>query len=132
MTVQFTVAGLPITQGSKTVYRGRAVESRAKQLGPWRDAVAAAARAALDGAGQLTGPAWVICEFTFPRPVSHPKRTRTWPVARNDIDKLARAVLDSLTRAGVWADDGQAVALMSVKDYGPEPGVRIAVGPVTP
>ena len=43
---------------------------------------------------------------------------------RPDIDKLARAILDALTDARVWPDDGQVVTMHVEKRYG-EPGVEI-------
>jgi Holliday junction resolvase RusA-like endonuclease len=49
-----------------------------------------------------------------------------------DLDKLTRAVLDGLTRAGVWADDGQVVELRATKCYDDDhpPGVDLWVWPL--
>ena len=50
-----------------------------------------------------------------------------------DIDKLIRAILDGLTDAQVWHDDGQVVWLQAAKRYiGTTglhgPGVHITIG----
>lgn len=117
--LSFDVVGLPAPQGSKRhVGRGILIES-SKAVGPWRDSVAYAARAAardvdwvmLDAACQLTVLFWL------PRPVSLPKR-RVWPDRRPDLDKLVRATCDALTTAGVISDDARIVMLHAYKLYG--------------
>lgn len=127
--VTVRVAGVPAPQGSKTpkIVHGRPelFDANARALRPWRRAVTAAARAAVfqAGAGDWTpiaGPVAVRLVFGFVRPVSHPRRTRTWPIGIGtvgDIDKLARAVLDSLTDAGVWRDDAVVTELSVSKDW---------------
>ncbi len=89
---------------------------------PWRDSVAAAARAILDQVGgPFTGPVGVQLLFTLAKPKSHPYRR--WPIWRSsgDIDKLARLVLDAITDAGLWHDDSQCVRLTASKVYLGEP-----------
>jgi Holliday junction resolvase RusA-like endonuclease len=105
-----------------------------KVLGPWRKEVTTRARLALavadDGqAFPLAGPLWARCDFTFDRPPSHPPDS--FPIGRGavgDVEKLVRAIYDSLTDARVWGDDAQVVQEASSKRYGPRPGVRILVG----
>ena len=146
--------GPPAPQGSKSAfavrkkgggYTGRTVmvDDNKTTLGPWRAAVTAAAVAAQKG---LPAPPWsagllpiaVTITFLMPRPASHytprgalraaaPRRPAG---ARMDIDKLCRAVLDALTDAGCWVDDGQVSALRAVKWYahrGDPPGAIIEV-----
>jgi Holliday junction resolvase RusA-like endonuclease len=134
--LQFRVAGTPSTQGSKTgfaikskatgKYRAVIVDKNPKTLKPWREAVRSTAVEALgDGWVPLDGPVRVLCAFAVARPSSAPKTRRTWPTgARSgDVDKLARAVLDALTDAGVWADDARVIDLRVLKDY---PGEAVA------
>jgi crossover junction endodeoxyribonuclease RusA len=80
--------------------------------------------------------------FRMPRPQQH-----YWPVNRNhtgevredapkypmtsDLDKLLRAILDAVTDAQVWKDDGQVVNVSTMKLYADDQhpaGVTIVVG----
>jgi crossover junction endodeoxyribonuclease RusA len=134
-SVRFRVAGLPVTQGSKTAYvvNGRPVlaEKGGDRLKGWRYAIATEARVATAGLeGLLEGPLVVNLTFQLPKPVSAPRKRRTWPTAvrSGDVDKLARAALDACTGV-IWGDDAQVVGLAVCKDYGP-PGVLVEVIPV--
>lgn len=130
--IRFTVIGGPQTQGSKRAFarNGRAwvVETGGAKHKSWREAVASEARGALDGGGLITGPVTLTLTFALPKPASAPKRRRTWPIGAHsgDVDKLARAVLDSLTGT-VLRDDSQVVRLVVDKDWGDPPGVTVAV-----
>jgi Holliday junction resolvase RusA-like endonuclease len=124
----FALHGLPISQGSKS-FKGISRSGRAimvessKALKPWRGMVQTAITAAMRNtpappAGwPLLGPLAVDLCFTMRKPVSAPKGRRTWPIVMPDIDKLARAVLDSATLAGLWGDDSQVVDLHAWKVY---------------
>lgn len=136
--MRFEVRGVPVPQGSiRHLGRGRpAVHSNAKTLEPWRKTVQWAAEEALGTTGPITGPVRVEMTFTVPKPLSAPKRRRTWPTARPDVDKLVRAVGDALTAAGAWHDDAQIVELTARKVYPgeghdalPVPGAVITVTP---
>lgn len=140
--LSFEVIGIPATQGSKTGYirGGRAVvvDKDPAKLKPWREAVRSTA-VEMSGPdwAPLTGPITVLLAFRMPRPKSAPKRRRTWPTgARSgDIDKLTRSILDSLTDAGIWADDAQVVDLHACKDYAystQRPGVDITIQSESP
>lgn len=107
--------GSPAPQGSKKFVgmingRGMLAES-SKHVKPWREDVAAAARAAMDYGRRpkLDGPLRVRMVFTLPKPTSAPKRKRTYPMRTPDLSKLARSTEDALTTAGVWADDARVV-----------------------
>jgi Holliday junction resolvase RusA-like endonuclease len=131
--ITISVTGDPIPQGSKTANRyGRMWDDNAAKLKPWRGVVRAAALAALQsraiaqygGVGQvpflkLAGPVRVEVTFTLKKPASAPKRRRTWPAKQRsgDVDKLTRAIFDSLTDAGVWGDDAQVVEVLARKTY---------------
>jgi Holliday junction resolvase RusA-like endonuclease len=129
--LEFFVEGTPIPQGSKKAFviRGRAVivDDNAPKLHPWRLKVKQAAMVALAGRDGFPAqqPVAVFLDFYMPRKVSV-KRPR--PSVRPDLDKLIRAVLDALTDARVYADDGQVVAMDPKKWYAEDkPGVRIVV-----
>ena len=130
------MVGEPQTQGSKRAFarNGRvwvAEAGGAKHKG-WREAVAAEARAALNGGELLAGPVEIALTFILTKPASAPKTRVTWPIgARSgDVDKLARAVLDSLSGT-VVRDDAQVVWLSVEKQYGDPPGVAVEVREVT-
>ena len=76
----------------------------------------------------LIGPVRVSLVFFIERPKSV---KREHPSVRPDIDKLARAVLDGLTTAGVYSDDSQVVDLTASKVYGVPAGVAVQVSPLS-
>jgi Holliday junction resolvase RusA-like endonuclease len=53
--------------------------------------------------------------FGFQKPPSA-KKSRTHPCVKPDLDKLQRAVLDSLTGV-MYEDDAQVVAIQAFKEY---------------
>ena len=135
--LSFHVPGIPVPQGSAKAYvrGGHAVVTSANaNLRPWRAAVTAAAAEARADMDTLRTPVFVGLVFTFPRPSGHfGKRglrgtAPAFPATRPDLDKLCRATLDSLTDAGVIADDALVVELQASKDYGEHPGVDVTVG----
>lgn len=131
MSLSFFVQGRPAAQGSKRhVGGGRLVEA-SKYIGPWRQVVTAAAieTAELEGWECLSDAAEVDLEFHIARPNSVKEVDRPLPVKPPDLDKLVRGVLDALTDAGVWDDDGLIVNLTARKRYVSqgEDGVSIRV-----
>jgi crossover junction endodeoxyribonuclease RusA len=90
------------------------------------------------------GAVGVIVTFFMPRPKSHYGSGRNalnlkpsapfYPAVMPDIDKLLRAVLDGLTDAQVWHDDGQVVLVHASKRYEVEagPGAEIVVALMDP
>ena len=134
------VYGHPAPQGSKkfvgvakSTGRGILVES-SKRVKPWRQDVKAAAIEARKGAAPLDGPLRVRMVFTLPKPKSAPKRRRTYPDRKPDLDKLCRSTLDSLVESGVIADDARVIELTLLKVFPCEheesleiPGVVITV-----
>lgn len=138
--MQFVVAGVPITQGSKTCIcikgRGQLLEGRRgparKAFEAWRKKVADEARLAVmgdDGTWPTKQAVSVELVFYVHRPAkpSDPK----FPSARGsgDVDKYARAVLDSMT-GPVLVDDSQVCGLRVTKLYG-NPSVIVTVKPLT-
>lgn len=137
------VPGVAAPQGSKRyVGNGVSIES-SKHVKPWRADIRAALLTAIDEsdiAVPITGPTAVQIKFLMPRPKSHYRTGRNahllrdaapnLPTGKPDIDKLARAVLDAISSAGVWHDDSQVVDLHPVKVYTPRgdrPGAWITI-----
>ena len=117
--ISFRVFGDPAPQGSKTIMRGRLVES-SKKLPAWRKAVTEAA----EQVDFYTEDAVdVLIIFYMPKPKSL-KRKR--PSVKPDIDKLIRSVSDCLSGT-VIKDDAQIVTISARKEYSDEPGAEIQV-----
>ena len=115
----FTVEGRPAPQGSKTAYviAGKAVmKESSKYLPEWRSAVMLAANVALNASMDVTPftePVKLEVEFFLERPAKSKYVDR--PGGKPDLDHLVRAVGDSLTQAGVLADDSLIVEIVARK-----------------
>jgi Holliday junction resolvase RusA-like endonuclease len=112
MDLTIEVYGIPETQGSTRsfVRGGRAVTtSDNSKLRPWRDTVTNATRDAVERRGWRRSSAAVRVDVTFwlPRPASAPRTRDVWPAKGKDVDKMLRAINDSLTNAGAIVDDAQ-------------------------
>lgn len=146
MSVSFTlsVAGTPVPQGSKSVTRTGHMYEANKRTAGWRKLVRQRAeeKVAQLGHAPYQGAVEVVLVFRLPRPRGHYGTGRNagtirasaprWPAVKPDIDKLTRAVFDSLTAAGVWADDSRVVHLQASKQYVSaegQPGVVVEVFP---
>ena len=136
--LSFFVAGTPKPQGSSTpmVSRstGKAFLKTSPALAQWRNTVVDRALDAIADAGWERvedAPVQVTLGFEFQRPKSHSKKRREsdngWHYNRPDLDKLVRAVIDGLTVAGVWQDDGQVSAITTDKSYDSRKGVYVTV-----
>lgn len=115
-TIKFFVPGAPAPQGSKRhIGAGRMIEM-SKNVGPWRERIAITAHNAMTehGLTLIGGPTAITIEFILPRPKSAPKSWTPDAIKRPDIDKLARAVLDAITRI-VICDDAQITDLQAYK-----------------
>lgn len=116
------------------------VHSNAETLKPWRQEVAMSAVAAgwpAMGVAELDEALIVQVTFYFTRPESHFGTGRNAGVIKDsaplypertggDVDKLARAVLDSLTGI-VWKDDKRIVTLPVRRRYGPQERMVLTV-----
>lgn len=128
----FRVAGVPATKGSLRPIRTREGKTRLipqlKRSKPWQDAVAWAAKAAMQSREPYAGPVLVAARFIFARP----KKTNL-AVPAPDLDKLLRAVFDAMTGIA-YNDDRQVATLVGTgkqwADGGEEPGVEIVVMPL--
>jgi PCQ3_94 len=136
----FFVRGTPIPQGSKTAIRhgrrARLIEAN-KRLKPWRNTLQTALAAKAEGR-RVPGPFTIYLDFRFTPPQRPRYRDPNGAgihAVKPDVDKLTRAVLDSLTAADIIDDDARCVALTATKNYTdkfhPSPGVRIIIEPTT-
>lgn len=117
---EFFVEGTPTPQGSMSVFNGRIVHQKPKELTAWRNAIGNACRGIME---PLSGPVEVDITFMLSKPRTV---TRKQPHVRPDVDKLARAVLDGLTGTA-FHDDAQVVRLTARKIYGGIPGAMIVI-----
>jgi crossover junction endodeoxyribonuclease RusA len=105
----------------------------------WKRRVRQAAEWQIRSREPLTGPVSVALVFDFPRPKAHFRTGRnagvlkpTAPQAHDiteDVDNLAKAVLDAMTNAGFWDDDRRVERLTVCKRWvcGGTGGVTIEV-----
>lgn len=100
-----------------------------------RAGFAAVARRKPEDPPLFSGPVAVTLNFYMPRPKANFRANgELKPTAPNyhtgkpDCDNLAKAVLDALTNAGAWADDGIVCGLRVSKQYGPfKPGCDVVI-----
>lgn len=124
------VPGRPVPQGSKTAFVSKStgrpiVVDKDVRLPQWRMKVTTYAMDMLGITPPLEGPVGIRIIFTLDRPKSHfgtgKNATKVkpsappFPATMPDIDKLIRAILDGLTDARVWLDDGQVVWCQATK-----------------
>ena len=133
-----TIPGTPQQQGSKRNVGKFSIEAN-KNLAPWRaDAIANLQQAMSEqGVEQFVGPVRVSATFTYGRPAGHYGTGRNarvvkdsaplWKASAPDLDKLARALGDALTQAGVVRDDALIVSWAIDKVWGESPSVELAV-----
>ena len=140
--ISFFVAGTPRPQGSKHAFRHRStgkivlVESAGQALKKWRDLIES--QALLQS--QIDSAVVVDLGFFFARPKSHWGRgvdtsgslrrgAPIYPTGRPDVDKLCRAVLDSISC--ICGNDSRVVDLRARKHYATDsPGVQVRMGAV--
>lgn len=136
------IEGIPAPQGSKVKNRYGAMYEASKRLPAWKHAMdlAFTAYRVTRHVDAYDGPVALTIHFRLPRPKSHYRTGRFAHVLRDDaprehtqkpdVDKLARAVGDALTRAGWLADDAVVTRLVAEKrwaEYGEAPGAWMRV-----
>lgn len=113
------VPGLPRPEGSlRHIRMGnhiRTVHASHDDLLMWRSTVASYAADLWGDAPAFDDPVAVQVDFYLPRPKSAPKRQR-YPHRKPDLDKLLRAILDSLTGV-VLVDDARVVDVTMRKRF---------------
>lgn len=120
------VSGDPASQGSHSVINGRIVQVNSAKHKRWRNAVSfAALDLVTDGWELLDEPLELSVIFYLPRPKT---ATRAHPAVMPDVDKLLRAVFDSLSGV-VYVDDSRIVRVFAQKAYADDrgPGAVIRV-----
>jgi Holliday junction resolvase RusA-like endonuclease len=129
---QVFIPGEPRPQGSKIpVQRGAKIVliEAQKQLPAWREHMTKMLQLKrLEEPTRFETATNVALTFWLPRPKSV---KRQYPTSTYDIDKLTRAVLDSITKAEIWRDDSDVVELTVRKTYADmhEAGVLISITP---
>jgi Holliday junction resolvase RusA-like endonuclease len=106
---------------------GRIVQVNSSKHKAWRKAIVQEAIATLPDDWQpIDEPCELIVNFYLPKPKTV---NRQLPSVSPDLDKLIRAVGDSLTDSGVVTDDSRIVRISARKLYaeGIEPGATIQV-----
>lgn len=133
---------VPIKDGDRYVLRYR---HASKFTEPWMNVVEREAGIAWKGDPPLDGALWLECEFFECRPSTHYFDRKAGRVLRpdasaypdatktHDVDKMRRAISDSLTNAKVLADDKRIVGGFAWKDFAEnigenEPKAVIRVG----
>ena len=125
--VSLSVTGDPASQGSHAIMHGRIVQVNSSKHKAWRKAIVQEAIATLPDDWQpIDEPCELIVNFYLPKPKTV---NRQLPSVSPDLDKLIRAVGDSLTDSGVVTDDSRIVRISARKLYaeGIQPGATIQV-----
>jgi Holliday junction resolvase RusA-like endonuclease len=125
--VSLSVTGDPASQGSHAIMHGRIVQVNSSKHKAWRKAIVQEAIATLPDDWQpIDEPCELIVNFYLPKPKTV---DRQLPSVSPDLDKLIRAVGDSLTDSGVVTDDSRIVRISARKLYaeGIAPGATIQV-----
>ena len=133
MSLQFTVHGEPIPQGSTRAFIPKGwkrpiITAANKRTKPWRQEVAGAALAAMDRELMSCAGKHIPFRLTVTFRFQKPKSVRVYvdeKVTKPDTDKLIRSILDALTGI-VWHDDSQVVEILARKQFG-QPGAEIAI-----
>lgn len=124
-TLEFEVIGDPASQGSHTIINGRIVQVNSPKHKAWRKAVTQAAIEALpDNWTPLDEAVELSVIFYLPKPKTV---QRDYPTVTPDLDKLVRAVGDSLTDAKVLVDDARIVLLHAQKLYAGSRGLGAVI-----
>ena len=130
---------MPIYRGKKgsKQFTGKTVviPANSKKQYQWQSDCKMVARQAMTG-DPMTGPVKIMLEFRFTRPKSHfgtgknsEIRKPTAPVdhiTKPDLDKLVRAVCDSL-KGVIWRDDSQVIWIKAYKRYDILPGAEVSI-----
>lgn len=139
-SIEFFVEGVPRTKGSSFSFvnpkTGKIVYVHDnKNLKKWTSSVKFGALE--NKCSAVPGPIWLSICYIMPRPKNHFSKdgylkvnAPEYPIIRPDVDKMERAILDSL--AGVaYRNDSQVVHVSHGKSYTQDfaevPGVRIRV-----
>jgi len=131
--IAFFVPGLPKPKGSKNAFvipgrsgaRPRAVlvDQNSHDLKSWAHSVSAEARLHAPDA-LIEGPVEMRLMFYVKAPKSLRKTVPSFATKKPDLDKLTRAVWDSLSGV-LYRDDSQVIQATISKQYGDQLGVQV-------
>lgn len=132
--IEYSIEGIPRPQGSKRHVGGGIMLESSKYVKEWRAFARMKAVEAMQGNERIEKPVPVslVVNFVFDRPLKHFTKKGLRPEAPNchtskpDVDKLLRALLDSMSGV-VFVDDGQVASLAVSKRYGKAPTTRVSV-----
>jgi Holliday junction resolvase RusA-like endonuclease len=122
-TSEFRVFGTPVAQGGMryvpTPNGSRQITVGGVGLKEWRQAIATEAAVRVVEGKHHRGPVALHVNFRYPMPGNRKAAERRQGViprtSRPDLDKLIRAVCDSLTVGGLIVDDSQIAELHATK-----------------
>jgi Holliday junction resolvase RusA-like endonuclease len=121
--LNFTVYGIPQPQGSTRAFIPRGwsrpvITTDNVRLKPWRQELAGAAIAAMEGKQMAARgvPVSITLAFYFEKPKSE-RKSALHKTTKPDVDKLLRAVLDALTGIA-YQDDSQVSECRVAKVFG--------------
>lgn len=139
MTISFEVIGNPKGQPRARAFYKPGLGVRMYDAGTaegWKGLVAVAARPYIPSK-PLEGPLSVSINLCFPRPKSHYRTGKHsgelrpdapyWHTVKPDRDNAEKAILDCLTRIGMWKDDCQVCCGPVKKVWGPIGGANIII-----
>ncbi len=121
MEIEFTVAGTPISQGSKSCFckGGKAIiaETGGARHKKWRKIISEAAYKIKEDSNwePLDGPVGMELKFYLVKPASK-KAWKVWCDVKPDLDKLTRAVLDGIDHH-IMTTDSRVVRILAEKVY---------------
>ena len=132
MALTFSVPGDPVPQPRPRVSTAggfaRAYVPQQHPVHAYRQALAFEAVQA--GATPTGEPVSVVIDAVWERPKSHLRKSGLRPGApalpRQDVDNVAKAVLDALTGVA-WQDDAQVARLVVEKSYGTEARTTVRI-----
>lgn len=131
--LKFEVLGTPVAQPRhRATCRGgfaRMYLPSDHAVHAWKDSLATAAFEQCKQRGQLEGAVRVWFYFYFS--TAKAGQVGTARISKPDIDNLAKAALDALTEAGVWADDAQVASLICEKRHSNHPRVVVQIESMT-
>jgi len=110
----YRIPGTAIPQGSKSVTKTGLMFDSNKNLKAWRNHATETIAKQHPLEHPILGALAADIHIYLPKPKTV---TRNYPSVKPDIDKLARAILDSLTAAGAIKDDSLICELHISKTY---------------
>ncbi len=138
--VRFIVPGPAVGKGrAKAAKRGAFIKLYTpEKTVNYESRVALCAQQAMAGRPLFEGPLSVEMEIVCQVPASWSKRKQAdalrgavQPTTKPDIDNVEKAIFDALNGVA-WGDDVQVVRVSKSKQYGPVPGVSVAIAEAVP